>query len=310
MTEFKPMRKLLSFLLFLALIVLPLDLKVVCPGEQETVPQQTETIPESSTPEAPVIGENLLTHDNILLLLDEADPDGAFLLRSTEERNDFMEWFDASETVEKGIDRFETAVHEQCHRYCSIPQGVRYNSVQGRYMAASEWIYIGNGQKIEVPLTDVFPSSDMAGAIPESLRTFRFDTYIAGDLSMASIQYGPYGLLDEFTAYCWGVHSNVVMEKYRKKDPNVITYIGDFTAYAEFRFYILRYLLYAKEHNPGVYAGILDNEAFREAFTCSDRQFADYAEARKNERYMDEWNVLMEEMQKPEYVERTALLAE
>lgn len=45
-------------------------------------------------------------------------------------------------------------------------------------------------------------------------------------------------------------------------------------AYAEFRYYILSYLLYAKEHYPQVYNGILQNENFRTAYLTIDSTYA------------------------------------
>ena len=176
-------------------------------------------------------------------------------------------------------------------------------------MFANQWIYVGNGQHIEVPLTDVFPSSEIADSVPESLRTSRFKTYINGDPYMGSIQEGPYGMLDEFTAYCWGLHNTIAQKEFRESNDLVKKgYSNDFVSYAEFRYYILHYMLYAKEHYPEVYSGILNNDSFRKAFSTIDSMFSGSAESQKNYYFIGEWNALMNEMKKPEYVNMAMLL--
>jgi len=41
---------------------------------------------------------------------------------------------------------------------------------------------------------------------------------------------------------------------------------GDYFAYSEFKYYILSYLIYAKENYPEIYAETMDNQALRDAF--------------------------------------------
>ncbi len=205
------MKRFLTFLVFLLLI--PAGLKIEISG----LTRPAEDIPEEADPDASVTGDLLLTRDNVLRILDQMDPDGAFILRSTESRADFMEYIDPSETLAEGYLSLMTAVHEQCHVYNSTPGGTRHNSIQNRISHAYEWIYIGHGLHIEVPFTDVFPSSEMNETIPESLRTYRFNTYLNGDPAQASSQFGVYGLLDEFTAYCWGTGTTMLLEGVQKK---------------------------------------------------------------------------------------------
>ncbi len=206
------------------------------------------------------------------------------------------------------MESISSAVHEQCHDYCSTPAEARYNSLMGDYMRDKEWIYIGNGEHVEVILTDVFPSSEMISTIPNSLRSYRFDIYLSGDNSMASIQYGVYGLLDEFTAYCWDNFNEYRQTGIRQANGMRVGGSNSFLAYAEFRYYMLHYMLYAELHYPAVYQEILNNITFRRAFTIVDDLFAGIAEQQKSKYYIDDWNLLMAEMQKPEYVRIANLL--
>lgn len=250
----------------------------------------------------PVADDTPLTRESILALLDAIDPDGAYIVRNSSDSL-LMAWFSSAATIGEGLDRLSTAVHEQCHSFCEAPSGLCYSNIQSKYICAYVQIYTGDGQSVRVPTTDVFPSSEMVDTVPESLKTFRFANYIDGDPAMASIQYGVYGMLDEFTAYCWGNQDDILQKDFRSAIGRQKTsYSNSFLAYAEFRYYILHYMLYARKHYPDVYADILDNALFRQAFSTVDSKFAGFAEKQKNRYYIEDWNALMEEMAKPEYV--------
>ena len=77
--------------------------------------------------------------------------------------------------------------------------------------------------------------------------------------------------------------------------------------YAEFRFYTLRYMPYAKEHHPHIYQGILENDDFRLAFSAIGSLYSDLIQPCGGCTY-DQYLTLMTEMQKPEYVQMAALL--
>ena len=46
-------------------------------------------------------------------------------------------------------------------------------------------------------------------------------------------------------------------------------------AYAEFKYYILHYLYYAKKHHPEVYRKLIANKELRTVYRTSEKQFAD-----------------------------------
>jgi hypothetical protein len=49
---------------------------------------------------------------------------------------------------------------------------------------------------------------------------------------------------------------------------------ASFYAYAEFKFYILRYLMYARKHKKDIYEGILSNTSFKNAYQLVDVEYA------------------------------------
>lgn len=275
-----------------------------------------------------------VTVENAINLLSAYDPDGAYILQYDKEGKDEMlfYWHD-NKLAGDGIN---TAVHESCHDY---------NFYAGNFR--NEAIYIGNGESILVNYTPVFVTREMAPLIPQELRTFRFDTYVASDEEFLGSQVeGAYGLLDELTAYYWGTNTSVkLFDYYKTQSPTVDEWvdcissaIGTYYAYAEFRFFILRYLLYARDNHPEVYQGILSNNNFRLAFSTIDKKFEmlvgemfegieEIKEIIKRSgvsvkeeddliwigntghgMFKKDYNLLMTEMQKPEYQEMLGLL--
>ena len=245
-----------------------------------------------------------LTEENLLAMLDAFDPDGAWIIRHAEGTGtSWRDWVFGCSTIGDLPGRLGTAVHEQLHGYTSSAGWKQ------------EYIYVGGGESVLVPFTTVFDTAEMAALIPEELRSFRYDTYVGEEASpiMASRQFGVYGLLDEYTAYCWGMNNDTIMAACFGDNPYSIN--NTFVAYAEFRYYILRYMLYAKENHPEVYRGILDNEAFRKAFSATEDRFAglaaDYIKLRSHfagSSYMQEYDALIQAASAPEYQEMLKLL--
>lgn len=266
------------------------------------------------------------THDNVLALLSVYDPDGEYIMQSTYDNGyDYLVWWFGSGSV---LDHLGVAVHEQCHMFASINGGW-----------SSEGIYIGGGQYVKVNETQVYNSLEMATGIPQELRTYRYSYVGEEQQYLTSQTHGAYGLLDEFCAYYWGSVADIRMLDYyaleRRTAEQWLSYVQNATssyyAYAEFRFFILRYLMYAKESYPDVYSGIIGNDSFRKAFSVIDQRFSDlcgelfdkldeaetlihrdgYSASRTGEYFFvensgcliftDTYETLMTEMEKPEY---------
>lgn len=285
---------------------------------------------EVSAAPVPAFGDGA-TKSNVLALLDYYDPDGAYILR--ESGSDYMVWFTPGAPLTRDIG---TAVHEQAHVLSYMRAG--WNS---------ETYYTGDRQTITVTHTDVYNSTEMVPYIPASNRTFRFDTYVGSPTpNMGSAVSGVYGLFNEFTAYSWGMNNDVKLFDYYKdyaQSPEdwfeyAVNGGNDRLAYSEFRYYILTYMLYAKDNYPGVYAGILNNTNFLTAFQRVDARYV--SNIQKFERslleiqqilnaqghhvaiddawfridgrgvgiYGDDYKMLMEAMQEPRYQEMYKLL--
>lgn len=211
-----------------------------------------------------------ITEKNILSLLNEYDRDSAYILKSTSAHGSgFLTWWTGSRQI---VDAVDVGVHEEFHElsYMNMP----YNS---------ENIYIGNGKSIQVPITRVFRSSKAASTMPADLRTQRWSLYVGNpEPDMASDVQGVYGLLNEFTAYYWGMHAQLALFPYFQSGnatPDqwrsfVNQCANDRLAYAEFKYYMLKYMLYAKQHSRSVYNEILSNQKFLKAYQTIEKSFA------------------------------------
>lgn len=122
----------------------------------------------------------------------------------------------------------------------------------------------------------------MQRSIPKRLRTHRYNTYVAKpDPYLSSDVQGEYGLLNEFMAYQRGMNTVVLLFPYlQKQDADIKaweSYVSDCEndreAYAEFKYYILHYLYYAKKHYPDVYKGIMNNRQFCKAYKMLEKNF-------------------------------------
>ena len=180
-------------------------------------------------------------------------------------------------------DTLDTVSHEAFHEY-AIP-----SSWFGGQ--ESERIYIGNKKSVKVKFTDVFPSKEMAKSVPKRCRTStyhynsgdRFKVYIVDTSgNQRSDVDGVYGLLNEFGGYCWGMNTNNSLYAYRDRyDDSYETWASfisegesDRLAYAEFKYYILHYMYYAKKHHPAIYRKIMANTQFRKAYRLTESRFA------------------------------------
>lgn len=212
-----------------------------------------------------------ITQSNVMSLAKATDADGAYLLQTAIDGGEnILTWWGDAETVASGMD---TGVHEETHSYSL--RKCPWNS---------EDIYIGNKKSIRVTYTEVYRSRIMGATIPNSLRTLRWEPYVGSpSANMASDVNGVYGLLNEFSAYYWGMHAQMSMFDYYKQQKAtpeqwqefVVFAANDRLAYAEFKYYILKYLTYAKRYYPSVYKGIMENADFVKAYQKIERKYAD-----------------------------------
>lgn len=215
---------------------------------------------------------------NVLLVLDHYDPDGAWILRKTVAKNDYMEWMDKSLPI---LERIETAVHEQTHVLTRMSNVWTRNDY-----------YVGNGQTITVNMGNVFDSVEMVPILDPTLNdlSFRFDTYVSSkaEAIVGSRQQGIYGLFNEFTAYCWGANTKTLtwdvylnyVHRYEPASHRLMS--SSEVEYCEFMYWMLSWMQYAKDHYPAIYSQVLANTEFKRAFKIVDDKFQSVLAAQKS----------------------------
>jgi len=204
------------------------------------------------------------------------------------ENKDFTEYFDG-ETDKVIIDDLGSVVHEMSHGFIRV---MAYDYMQKNGLSPNDtyhFYYLSHTEQIPVKLTAVFPSSKLAGSIPPKMQTFRYKSYIEGNSSTQD--EGIYGLLNELVCYYHDSKTSFFLHNYYS-DSNQISpdYWLDYIstnestmhAYLEFTYYILKYIQYAKEHEPAVYKGIMRNTNFKYVFNSVEHKFMQL----RNEYYM------------------------
>lgn len=229
-----------------------------------------------------------------LAILKKYVPDGYYIINTYESaptkvkkggssvklshQGDFMKYIRGNK-VKDILKNLETAVHESCHGYNSHMGTV----LSDKCCFNTEAFYMGNEKTKLVEHTKTFKSRKLVKSIPKELRTFRFGTYINSKMPfLGTQQNGIYGLLDEMTAYYWGTNTSVSLFDYYDKEVNTgsekwLDYISSsastMVAHKEFKFYILKYLIYAKKNEPEIYKGIMSNKDFIYVFLTIDKMF-------------------------------------
>lgn len=242
------------------------------------------------------------TPENMLRILKAYNKDGSFLAGYALPRSGFVDFLTSYGYIEPGAsaaDSIDTVVHESFHEF-AVPN---IASNAGSVVENEEKIYIGSKKSVRVVFTDVFRTKEMAKTVPARCRTShygykqgdRFSTYVKDvNNNMASDYDGVYGLLNEFGGYCWGMDANNSLFSYRDRFADTTETWGSFItegesdmlAYIEFKYYILHYLYYARQHHPEVYKGIINNKNFRRAYRLTEKRFSEL---------IDEYEELLDE---------------
>ena len=285
------------------------------------------------------------TAENVLEVLRQYDADAYHILKSeydggTDYLTEHAETFSNTSI----ICAINTAIHETYHGY-TFHQA---NTFSG------ERIYLGGGKSYDVDYSVVYggnftKTEEMARSIPVELQTTRYKSYIAPGSPVTANTQGVFGLLNEFTAYYWGLETmNSLAQYLLDTDANAedwqfhVRSVGNnLTAYAEFKYWTLHYMIYIKSANPALYQVILNNEAYCAAYAEADAKFVseidrsrkivdNCGEYLRGKGYSVEWSdtsisltrkdnsgvgvplndytALMEELEKAEYTEMDSIL--
>lgn len=228
-----------------------------------------------------------LTQKNMLKLVRAYDSDAYYILETQDQAgDDFSEWMNGSKRL---VDAVDTTVHEEFHGYThTYGDSLAYaDGTWHRY----EYFYLGNKKTNRVVVTDVFKTAEAASKIPKRYRTFRYDTYVSNSSGVSANLEGVYGMLNEFSAYYWGMHASESLYPYIKKHVSSAEgyweFISSFTnnrdAYAEFYYWTLVYLDYARQHKPEVYKEILANDSYTKTFKTMRSKYQKLIKAYKKD---------------------------
>lgn len=194
-------------------------------------------------------------------------------------------WVD--ELTDAGVrNSLNTIVHESVHGYTQSWAYVllqKQDSSKYKFRDNYSAFYLSEDESYLVKHGKVFSSNEIAKNIPKSLRTFRFEPYIAPrNNELGSQVQGIYGLMDEWNAYYHGTKTAYNLYSYytvkSDSDPQIylehITDIsGTYFAHYEFKYYILSYMLYAKNNHPDIYKDILSNRELKKAYRAIDLNY-------------------------------------
>jgi hypothetical protein len=207
----------------------------------------------------------------------------------------WRQWITAREYFDQ-VEDLPTAVHETNHLYTSAYAMLRLKQVMRSFQDLLVWSpdhkrldavqfhahYLDRIRTLFINVYDTFPTREIAERIPVNMRTDRYKLYVTGTSSTQS--EGIFGLLDEYHAYYWSLRTAYdLYDYYRLELPQTaatwLAYTraqaGDFPSWSEFRYWILTYLLFARDVHPRVYEQVLHDERFRTAFTEIDDLFID-----------------------------------
>ena len=190
--------------------------------------------------------------------------------------------------------------------------------------------YIGNLKDFSIrPNFSPFNSKEMMADIPASLENFQTDFYISGKAGVdaASQSGGMIDIMEEWNQYIVGLKADVEMVACYKANFNTTQNWNDLAndanssiqSVTEFRYFVLRYIMWAQKKYPATYAKIIGASDLKELYTY----LVQYAEktaqewiALMTEKNMDtktkngfDWYWKFQvELQKPEYVELEKLM--
>jgi len=204
--------------------------------------------------------------------LKEYSPTGYYIISEYEKKANkpgYHKQFIENKTIPLPV----VAVHEVCHMWnWEIGGGISGSGKQFGFCLGYNEIFVA---KIAFK---IFKSSEMKGTIPSELQTSITDIYINGNSSVGetgSIIHGLYGIMDEYSTYVNGLKSLVEMYQCFKKEFNTkenwpkycLSGSASIEASTEFRYFILKYILYAKEKYKTEYDKIIADQEIRQVYT-------------------------------------------
>ncbi len=198
---------------------------------------------------------------------------------------DFMIYLTDTTHRDVIIHEIPLMIHEMYHDY-SRRGAYRYLESNPKiFQAGKEYLlfYFDNTKEIFTEMIPSFPAQEIAKVIPTHLQKERYKTFIAtNNLAMLPQKIGFFGLLDEWNAFyhqTWlAFESKEFYERESYQDANhwegyFSNYYDSYHAYVEFKYYILKYLQYAKHKYPKIYEKIVLHSEAKAIYKEIDERF-------------------------------------
>lgn len=204
---------------------------------------------------------------------------------STSGNNDKPEEWVSGSTYEDVVNSMGTVIHETIHGYTSQKALQLLSETPPQNYDFEEYsaFYVNSGNIYLVMHTEVYSSNELKKDIPKGLRTFRYNPYIEPRSKLLGSQAeGIYGLLDEFNAYLQGSRADHALlpyfeENVQNKAKSYQQYVqnisSSLSAFYEFKYFILSYLLRAQKKYPDLFEKYMNNEALRQAYTSIHQEY-------------------------------------
>jgi hypothetical protein len=170
-----------------------------------------------------------------------------------------------------------TNVHEIAHAYfhLNVFQFAQENKLFLNWNNIEGFIYLFPDQNfyLSFPKDVLFPAGELSSEIPDSFRTFRYETYIGGNTSTQ--EYGIIGLIDELHAYYLGSRFEYEMlEAFKIAEESDIhgffewvrSVQSNLSAFYEFDFFIRKYLIFMKKEYPANYSKLKSYQPFVDSY--------------------------------------------
>jgi len=143
--------------------------------------------------------------------------------------------------------------------------------------------YFDEKKELLCELIPTFPSQEIAKAVPNDLKEERFNTFIAtNNVAMLPQKIGFLGLLDEWNAFyhqtLMAFETKEFYERESFQDAKhwegfFSNYYDSYHTYAEFKYFVLKYLQYAKYKHPKVYERIVLSPAIKTIYAEIDKRY-------------------------------------
>ncbi|MBN1798304.1 MAG: hypothetical protein JW822_06990 [Spirochaetales bacterium] len=171
-----------------------------------------------------------------------------------------------------------TFVHEIYHAFSGYYHWSQPDKIPAGHKPGDRYYsyYLGNGEVLIVKITRGFYTVEIAPHIPEELRFSDYGMYINTTAKMlASQQYGVFGLLEEWNAYYWSTKCALDLLGYYEDEAGSdsglwISFFNEVYStlyiFQEFKYFIIKYLEYARKVHPDIYQSLINNNDFKEAY--------------------------------------------